>query len=218
MAEILLAKTPTAGEAASLWVFGNIKLMPQFINDNNEMLMSLVRQVLDQYEKLAYGKFSESEVRFEMKVFGRRMEPFSGDSQKMMLAFNALTGDADAVWSGALHGMDSYCKMQSSGQPPNGTPRRVRVAGEIQQKKLVQQPAPEYPPLAKQARVQGVVRLSAVIGADGTVTSLSLITGHPLLVQAAMTAVRKWTYSPTLLNGNPVEVETEMDINFTLNQ
>jgi TonB family protein len=95
-------------------------------------------------------------------------------------------------------------------------PGRIRVGGNVQQLKLVEQPRPIYPPLAKQARIQGVVRLNAIIAKDGTIANLTVIAGHPLLVPAAIEAVRHWVYSTTLLNGEPVEVETVIDVNFTL--
>src|SRR5438445_3597416 len=95
---------------------------------------------------------------------------------------------------------------------------RIRVGGNVQQAKLVKQPRPVYPPLAKQARIQGVVRLNAIIGKDGTIQDIKAASGHPLLVPAALEAVRQWVYKPTLLNGNPVEVVTVVDVNFTLSQ
>ena len=97
-------------------------------------------------------------------------------------------------------------------------PARIRVGGNVQQTKLVSQPPPVYPPLAKQARIQGVVKLNATIAKDGTVQHLEAISGHPLLIEAAMDAVRQWVYQPTLLNGQPVEVQTDIDVNFTLSQ
>ena len=97
-------------------------------------------------------------------------------------------------------------------------PQRIRVGGNVQQALLVKQPKPIYPPLAKQARIQGVVRLNAIIGKDGTIQNLTVATGHPLLVPAAMEAVKQWVYKPTLLNGEPVEVVTQIDVNFTLSQ
>lgn len=103
----------------------------------------------------------------------------------------------------------------AEGQVPPGA---IRVGGNDQQSKLVSQPRPVYPALARQARIMGVVHLHALIGKDGTVKDLSVISGHPLLVQAAMDAVRQWTYEPTLLNGNPTEVFTQIDVNFTLSQ
>jgi len=95
---------------------------------------------------------------------------------------------------------------------------RLRIGGNIQALKLITQPKPTYPVEAKQARVQGQVQLDAIIGKDGTVQNLTVISGHPLLVAAALGAVRQWVYQPTLLNGNPTEVETEIDVNFTLAQ
>ena len=74
----------------------------------------------------------------------------------------------------------------------------------------------EYPPLAKMARIQGTVRLEAIISKDGTIQDLKVIQGHPLLVKAALEAVQRWRYQPTLLNGEPVEVVTEIDVNYTL--
>ncbi len=96
--------------------------------------------------------------------------------------------------------------------------QRIRVGGNVQQAKLVRQPKPIYPPLAKQARIQGVVKLNAIIGKDGTIMNLNAVSGHPLLVPAAMDAVKQWVYAPTLLNGEPVEVVTQIDVNFTLSQ
>jgi TonB family protein len=99
---------------------------------------------------------------------------------------------------------------------PPTTAQKIRVGGSAQQKKLIHQVPPVYPPLAKQARIQGTVRLTAIIGKDGTVQDVQLVSGHPLLVPAAMEAVRQWRYEPTLLNGEPVEVITQIDVNFTL--
>jgi TonB family protein len=98
------------------------------------------------------------------------------------------------------------------------TPSKIRIGGNVQQTKLVTQPHPTYPADAKAARIQGTVKLQATIGFDGTVKSLEVISGHPLLVPAALDAVKQWVYQPTLLNGNPVEVLTQIDVNFTLSQ
>jgi len=103
-------------------------------------------------------------------------------------------------------------------EPKPATPQRIRVGGNVQQAKLVRQPRPVYPPLAKQARIQGVVKLNAIISRDGTIQNLQVISGHPLLTPAAMEAVKQWVYAPTLLNGEPVEVVTQIDVNFTLSQ
>jgi protein TonB len=72
--------------------------------------------------------------------------------------------------------------------------------------------------MARQARIQGLVRFTAVIGRDGHIQNLQLVSGHPLLVPAAQEAVRQWVYRPTLLNGEAVEVVTNIDVAFTLPQ
>lgn len=95
---------------------------------------------------------------------------------------------------------------------------KLHIGGNVQAAKLINQPKPAYPPEAKEARIQGVVKLNASIGADGKIEDLSVISGHPLLVPAALDAVRQWVYQPTLLNGQPVPVATEIDVNFTLSQ
>ena len=102
--------------------------------------------------------------------------------------------------------------------PQAATPRRIRVGGQVEAAKGIFQPSPEYPPLAKMARIQGMVRLEAIISHDGTIQDLKVLSGHPLLVKAALEAVQRWRYQPTLLNGEPVEVITEIDVNFTLAQ
>ena len=104
--------------------------------------------------------------------------------------------------------------------PPPTDPnvKRITIGGNVQQAKLVSQPKPEYPALAKQARISGVVHLQAVIGVNGSVKNLQVISGHPLLIPPALEAVQQWTYQQTLLNGDPVEVLTQIDVNFTLSQ
>lgn len=103
-------------------------------------------------------------------------------------------------------------------EAPKAQVQRIRVGGNVQAAKLVKQPKPVYPPLAKQARIQGTVRFTAVIGRDGAIQNLTLVSGHPLLIPSAQEAVRQWVYQPTLLNGEPVEVVTQIDVNFTLSQ
>ena len=97
------------------------------------------------------------------------------------------------------------------------TPQRIRIGGKVQQAKLMRQVAPIYPPLARQARITGEVLLDVIINKDGTMQNIKLVKGHPLLVPAAMEAVKQWVYQPTLLNGAPVEVVTQIAVNFTLN-
>jgi periplasmic protein TonB len=82
--------------------------------------------------------------------------------------------------------------------------------------KLIRKVIPEYPPLAKAARISGVVHLIGTIGKDGTIRNLQLVGGHPILARAALEAVEQWVYEPTLLNGEPVEVIAPIEVDFTL--
>jgi len=95
---------------------------------------------------------------------------------------------------------------------------RVRVGGLIKPPTPLYEPRPSYPTIARQARISGVVHLEALIGTDGSVRGVRLVSGHPLLVQAAIGAVRRWRYTPTLLNGDPIEVVMVIDVSFTLSQ
>ena len=102
--------------------------------------------------------------------------------------------------------------------PPKPTQTRIRQGGNVTAAKLVNKVQPLYPPLARQTRISGTVRLHAIIGKNGPVEQLEVMSGHPLLVQAALDAVRQWKYQPTQLNGEPVEVDTTIDVIFSLNQ
>jgi protein TonB len=93
---------------------------------------------------------------------------------------------------------------------------KVRIGGNVQASKLVSQPKAVYPPEAKAARIQGTVRLNVDISADGKVKDISVVSGPQELVQSAVDAVTQWVYAPTLLNNEPVEVTTTVDVNYTL--
>jgi protein TonB len=97
-------------------------------------------------------------------------------------------------------------------------PQRVPVTSTIEAAKLISRVQLVYPQLAIQARIQGNVVLHAIIGRDGQVSELQVLSGHPLLVNAALDAVRQWRYSPTLLNGQAVEVETTITVSFVLGE
>jgi protein TonB len=139
--------------------------------------------------------------------------------------FDMLSSQAPALsGTGAANGsaLANYSGPEPLPEPaaaaPKPKPAFVRVSNGVQSAKLLQQPKPTYPALARSARISGTVRLQAIIGRDGTIQNLQLVGGPPLLVAAALEAVRRWTYKPTLLNNEPVEVFTEIDVNFTLNQ
>jgi protein TonB len=100
--------------------------------------------------------------------------------------------------------------------PKAATPQRIRVSGGVTAGNLVFGPKPPYPSLAKTARIQGAVILHAVISKSGAIEQLQVVSGHPMLTQSALEAVRQWKYKPYFLNGEPVEVDTTITVNFTL--
>jgi len=100
--------------------------------------------------------------------------------------------------------------------PKVATPQRVRVSQGVSQGLLIKKVTPNYPPLARQARIQGTVVLQAEISKEGTIQNLQLISGHAMLAPAAIEAVKQWRYKPYLLNGEPVAVETQVVVNFSL--
>ena len=98
-------------------------------------------------------------------------------------------------------------------QPVSGP---IKVSQGTQEARIIRRIIPLYPALARQARVQGTVKLLGVISTEGRIERLQVLSGHPLLVSTAVEAVRQWTYRPTLLNGQPVEVMAPIDVNFVL--
>jgi periplasmic protein TonB len=100
--------------------------------------------------------------------------------------------------------------------PPPSVEIHQRPISHMMEGNLVYRIQPEYPALARQVRVQGTVVLRAVISREGAIENLQVLSGHPLLVKAAMEAVRQWRYRPYVLNGEPVEVETQVTVNFIL--
>ena len=93
---------------------------------------------------------------------------------------------------------------------------KVRVSSGVAQGLLIRQVNPQYPSPARLARIEGKVVLQALIGKDGSVQNLHVVSGHPMLTGAAMDAVKQWLYKPYYLNGEPVEVETTINVSFTL--
>ncbi len=100
--------------------------------------------------------------------------------------------------------------------PKVAAPSRVRVSQGVVQGNAISQPKPLYPQMARMARVQGTVVLQAVISKSGNIENLRVVSGHAMLQQSALDAVRQWRYRPYLLNGEPVEVETQITVNFNL--
>jgi protein TonB len=103
-------------------------------------------------------------------------------------------------------------------QPAQPEKRVVRLSEPVIEAQLISRVEPQYPPLAIQTRTEGTVRLHAIISREGRITSLDVLSGHPFLVKAALDAVRQWRYRPTMLNGEPVEVETFITVIFRLHE
>jgi len=139
-------------------------------------------------------------------------------------ATSAAPGSGNVSIPGTIPGTGSNGRwtsiLPSTGPapPPAATTGHspVKLGGDVEAAKLIRMVRPIYPPIARQARIQGTVVLSAIIGQDGRVEMLRYVSGPPLLVQAALDAVRQWRYAPTLLNGRPVSVETTITVVFTL--
>lgn len=100
--------------------------------------------------------------------------------------------------------------------PKMAVPQRIRVSSGVAAGNLIQEVKPIYPPMAKMARVQGTVVLAAVISKAGTIENLKVVSGHPMLIQSAVDAVQQWRYKPYMLSGEPVEVDTQISVVFTL--
>ena len=124
-----------------------------------------------------------------------------------------VPGAAGGQMGGVIGGIINSTPMAI---PRVATPQRVRVSQGVTQGLLLRKIQPTYPPLARQARIQGSVLLQAEISKDGSIQNLRLISGHPMLAPSAIEAVKQWKYKPYILNGEPVEVETQITVNFTL--
>ncbi|PYT99355.1 MAG: energy transducer TonB [Acidobacteria bacterium] len=171
-------------------------------------------KVRPQVHLMDAGKLMQPKViPKEVKIIKEEAEPDMG-------AVGAVGGVPGGVAGGSMGGvLGGVLGGVGTAPPPKPKPTGpVRIGGNVQAAKLVNRITPIYPPLARQTRISGTVRLHAIISKDGSIQQLEVISGHPLLQQAALDAVRQWRYQPTLLNGEPVEVDTTIDVIFSLNQ
>ncbi len=155
------------------------------------------------------------------KVIPREVKIIKEDAEPDMGAVGMAGGVPGGVAGGSMGGVIGGVIGGMGGAPPPPKPKLsgpLKVGGNVQAARIINKIQPLYPPLARQTRISGTVRLHAIIGKDGTIQSLEVLNGHPLLQQAALDAVRQWRYQPTLLNGEPVDVDTTIDVIFTLNQ
>jgi protein TonB len=124
-------------------------------------------------------------------------------------------GQLDGVIGGIISSSSSLAVVPRLSQPAPAV-QRVRVSQGVTKGLLIYRVEPTYPPLAQQARIQGVVVLTAIIGKDGNIQRLQVVSGHPLLAPAAIEAVKQWRYKPFVLNGQPLEVETTVTVSFRM--
>jgi protein TonB len=134
----------------------------------------------------------------------------------VMSASGVVGGVPGGVPGGQMGGVIGGIISSAPMVPKVATPQRIRVSQGVTQGMIIRRVQPAYPPLARQARIQGPVVLQAEIGKDGSIQNLRLMSGHPMLAPAAIEAIKQWKYKPYILNGEPVEVETTITFNFTL--
>jgi protein TonB len=132
--------------------------------------------------------------------------------------------DAPVIYSNAPGGVDGGTGggilggiLGNAAPPPPkpAAPQRIKVGGQVEQGAILNRTTPEYPQIAKVAHISGTVVLHAIIAKDGTIQELTYISGPPMLMKSAMDAVKQWRYKPYLLNGDPVEVETTINVDFS---
>jgi periplasmic protein TonB len=155
------------------------------------------------------------------KVIPKEVKIIKEDAEPDLGAVGMTGGVPGGVAGGSMGGVLGGVIGGLGGAPPPPKPKQtgpLRVGGNVQAARILNRVQPIYPPLARQTRISGTVRLHAIISKDGTIQQLEVMSGHPLLQQAALDAVRQWRYQPTLLNGDPVEVDTTIDVIFSLNQ
>jgi len=158
------------------------------------------------------------QLRTPTKIPQKILENLKEDEAPPQMAMTGVVGGVPGGVPGGQMGgvIGGIIGSTPVAVPKAATPQRVRVSQGVTQGLLIRKIQPNYPPLARQARIQGSVLLQAVISKDGAIENLRLISGHPMLAPAALEAVKQWRYKPYILNGEPVEVETQITVNFTL--
>jgi TonB family protein len=159
---------------------------------------------------------------FKSESLGQRLRPAAPTDMPDAPTVNA----SDRATASAIPGVNMNAAAPAPFVPPPAAPApappaasapaesKPRSGGQIQQAVLIYRKDAEYPKIAKQTGAKGTVTLNATIGKDGNVKSVKVISGHPMLAGAAAEAVKQWRYRPTLLNGQPVEAETQVLVNF----
>jgi TonB family protein len=159
---------------------------------------------------------------FDANAFERRLmnltekhKEIRGMRRMAAVTVCALLGLA-ACGSALALGMHVDAGSPADNNPPSKAPKQLSVSADVMAGNLLTKVLPEYPAEAKKARIQGTVVLSALIGKDGNIQSLRVLSGPNQLQQSSLDAVRQWTYKPYLLNGDPIEVKTTVNVVFSL--
>jgi protein TonB len=165
-----------------------------------------------------FEKFHARPFTFTMKPTTQRPTPHAEEAADSSISGAGPLGSlypSERISTLGLQPTDAPVQPPAEIKKPEEK-RVVRVSEPMQQAQLITRIVPRYPPLAVQTRKEGTVLLHAIISVDGRITVLEVVSGSPLLVQAAVDAVRQWRYRPTYLNGEPVEVETSITVIFRL--
>jgi periplasmic protein TonB len=156
------------------------------------------------------------------------VDMYNPDAPVIVPQEGAAGGIPGGVPGGVVGGIPGGVRLDTPGvlgnapppppPPPreDAPPRRVRVGQGVMEAMLISRVQPVYPPLAQQARISGSVVLAIVVGRDGSVEDLKVLSGHPMLIQAAVDAVKQWRYKPYLLNYEPVEIQSTVTVQFSM--
>jgi protein TonB len=166
--------------------------------------------------KKIQSELDNGQLRTPTKI-PKKIEMVKEDEAPPSMGAGVVGGVPGGVPGGSMGGvLGGVLSSTPVAIPKAATPQRVRVSQGVSQGLLIHKVQPAYPALARQARIQGTVVLQALIGKDGAIQNLHVVSGHPMLTGAALDAVKQWRYKPYYLNGEPVEVETTINVNFTL--
>jgi periplasmic protein TonB len=141
----------------------------------------------------------------------------NGESEGPLIP-GAPTGDPNAVIGGPIRPQETRVQPPQNGPHDTSEKKRQRVSEQVQQAMLIHRVEPAYPKLAIQIHREGRVQLHAIISTDGSIQSLEVISGDPLLIRSSLDAVSQWRYRPTILNGQPIEVETYITVIYTISR
>jgi TonB family protein len=183
----------------------------QYLSGPEELRKDVIKTLVTwRFDRKAGEKPRQVRITFDPVAAGRQMatEPAGSASTNDRVVTLPLPA------SRLSNPENSPPVVEPSG--PRITPQRIRVPAEKQATKLTSKVGPVYPPLAKALHIQGVVRFAVIITKDGRVVNIQLMSGHPLLVPAAEDAIKQWQYTQTLVNGTPVEVATQIEVEFFL--